>query len=65
MISRPRVSIVRCDARSNDRQVMDAVDRSLDLLGNTMDGWRDGLECLTVLAGRLSVCSWHTTPSNR
>ena len=24
-----------------------------------------GLECLTVLAGRLSVCSWHTTLSNR
>ena len=37
---KPTVSIVRCDARSDDLQVMAAVDRSLDLLGDTMASFR-------------------------
>lgn len=40
MAARPKVSIVRCDARSTDEQVTDAVTRSLDLLDDTLASFR-------------------------
>jgi uncharacterized protein (DUF362 family) len=47
MAQKPTVSIVRCDARSDDLQVMGAVDRSLELLGDTMESFR-GLQTIFV-----------------
>jgi len=46
-MQKPTVSIVRCDALSYDLQVMAAVDRSLDLLGDTMASFR-GLNTVFV-----------------
>jgi uncharacterized protein (DUF362 family) len=47
MTAKPRVSIVRCDASSDDDHVMDSVARSLDLLGDTMETFR-GLKTIFV-----------------
>lgn len=44
---KPTVSIVRCDAESDDGKVMDAADRSLDLLGDTMASFA-GLKTIFV-----------------
>ena len=47
MAKKPVVSIVRCDAASEDRRVMDSVDRALDLLDGTVASFR-GLRTVFV-----------------